>query len=69
MGGALSGLRGVYESPGSIESFFSTRVLSGIPGGVEEYRAAIEAVTAEDVMAAAATVREHSAFFLKGVGQ
>ena len=65
----LSGLRGVYESPGSIESFFSTRVLSGIPGGVEEYRAAIEAVTAEDVMAAAATVREHSAFFLKGVGQ
>lgn len=65
----LSGLRGVYESPGSIESFFSTRALSGIPGGVEEYRAAIQAVTAEDVAAAAAALREHSVFFLKGVGQ
>ncbi len=65
----LSGLRSVHDTPGSIENYYSTQAQSGHPLSVEEYRAAVEAVTAADVARAAATVALHSAFFLKGVGQ
>lgn len=65
----LSALRSVHDSPGSIESYYSTQNRSGMSLTVEAYRAAVEAVTAQDVAAAAATLREHSAYFLKGVGQ
>ncbi len=65
----LSSLRSITDSPGSIEGYFGTQVLSGFRLSVAEYRAAVEAVTAEDVAAAAATVEEHTGFFLKGVAQ
>lgn len=62
----LSGLRAVYDSPGAMESFFSTAALSGFSRSPEEYARQIRAVTAADVEAAAQTVRFHSSYFLKG---
>ena len=63
----LSGLRGVTDSPGAIENYYGTAVLSGLAMTVSEYMAAVESVTAEQVITAAKTVRYHSSFFLKGV--
>lgn len=63
----LSGLRGVYDSPGSIEGYETTAAISGLPLSVEEYYKAVEAVTADQVAKAARTVQKHTTFFLKGV--
>ena len=65
----LSGFRIVHDSPGAIEGFYATKPLSGFTLSPEEYSKAISAVTAEQAAAAAATLRLHSSFFLKGVGQ
>lgn len=63
----LSGLRGVHDSPGSIEGYETTAAISALPLTVEQYYRAVEAVTAEDVAAAAKTVNLHTTYFLKGV--
>ena len=62
----LSGLRAVYDSPGAIENFFSTAAISGLNRTPQTYAKEIDAVTVEDVVVAANTVRFHSVFFLKG---
>ena len=64
----LSSLRGVHDSPGAIEGYYATGALSGQTWDPETYMARIKAVTMEDVVAAAATVKLHSSHFLKGVG-
>lgn len=63
----LSSLRGVHDSPGSIESYYSTHLLSGAFRSPRQYMEEIEAVTMDAVIAAANTVRLHSTYFLKGV--
>ena len=63
----LSGLRGVHDSPGSIEGYETTAAISELPLSVEQYYRAVEAVTVEDVAAAAQTVSLHTTYFLKGV--
>jgi len=63
----LSSLRGVHDSPGAIEGYYATAALSGMGMLPGEYAAAVEAVTAEEVMEAAATVALHTVCFLKGV--
>ena len=63
----LSSLRATHDSPGSIESFYATANLSGLQLNPEQYMAAVEAVTAEDVTAAARTVKLHTTYFLKGL--
>ena len=63
----LSSLRGTYDSPGAIESYYATTALSGMGMTVEEYMAIIPTVTVEAVAAAARTIRPHTSFFLKGV--
>lgn len=63
----LSGLRGIYDSPGSIEGYETTAAIGGLPLSVEEYYQAVEAVTAEQVAKVAQTVQKHTTFFLKGV--
>ncbi len=65
----LSGLRSVHDNPGAIVNYYSTQALSGHPQSIEEYRAAVEAVTAEDAAAAARTLRLHSQYFLEGVAK
>ena len=62
----LSSLRATHDSPGAMEGYYSTAALSGMKLTVPEYMAAVEAVTAEQVAAAARTLTYHSSFFLKG---
>ena len=62
----LSSLRGVLDSPGAIEGYFSTAALSGLNLTLEEYRRCIAGVTLEDVCRAAGSITFHSDFFLEG---
>ena len=62
----LSGLRAVYDSPGAMESFFSTAAISGLGRTPQSYADEIRAVTVPQVVEAANTVTFHSAFCLKG---
>ena len=63
----ISGLRGVHDSPGAIESYYTTSSLSGLNMTPAQYKAAVEQVTAEQLAAVAATVTLHTDYFLKGV--
>lgn len=65
----ISSLRSVHDSPGAIEGFYSTSVLSDLPLSVQQYRQAVEAVTAQDVSRAANTLTLHTTYFLKGGSQ
>lgn len=65
----LSGLRGIHDSPGSIEGYETTAAIGGLILTVDDYRKAVENVTAEDVAQVAATVALHTTYFLKGVSQ
>ena len=62
----LSSLRGVHDSPGSIESYYSTHLLSGAFRSPAQYMAQIQSVTLDDVIAAAKTVKLHTTYFLRG---
>ena len=62
-----SSLRGTHDSAGAIESYYSTAVLSGLGMTPEEYMRAAEKIQVADVAAAAATLKLHSVYFLKGV--
>lgn len=62
----ISSLRSTHDSPGAIESYYSTAALSGMNMTPAQYMQAVEAVTAEDVVAAAKTVELHSTYFLRG---
>ena len=65
----VSGLRGVHDSPGAIEGYYESAFLSGSALMPEEYIAQVMTVTAEEVAAAAKTLRYHSSFCLKGGAQ
>ncbi len=65
----LSSLRSTHDSPSAIEGYYATAALSGMKLTPEEYMAVVEAVTAEQVAAAAKTVQPHSSYFLKGGSQ
>ena len=62
----LSSLQATHDSPGSIEGYYATAALSGMGMTPAEYMAAVEAVTREQVVAAANTVQLHTTYFLKG---
>ena len=62
----LSGLRGVYDSPGSIEGYYATAALSGLAMTLEEYRRQVASVDIPRIQAAAKSLRFHSEFFLEG---
>ena len=64
-----SSLLAVHDSPGAMENFYASAALSGLKLSVEEYLAAARAMTVEKLAEAAATVKLHSVFFLKGVAQ
>ena len=65
----LSSLRATNDSPGAIEGFYATAALSGLAFNHEEYMTAVEAVTLEDVVAAAKQLTLHTTYFLKGGSQ
>ena len=62
-----SGLQTVHDSPGNIENYYATAMLSDFRMPLAEYAAAVEAVTVEQLAEAAKTLQLHSVFFLKGV--
>lgn len=62
----ISALQAVPDSPSSIENYYSTMTLNGCGMDPQRHRAALEAVTAEDLVAAAKTLELHSTYFLKG---
>ena len=62
----LSGLRTIYDTPGTMEGYFSVTAISGLDRDPETYARQIRAVTLADVTAAAQTLQPHSTFFLKG---
>ena len=65
----LSSLRSTHDSPGAIEGYYATAALSGLGMTPAQYMAAVEAVTLDQVVAAAKTVTPHTSFFLKGASQ
>ena len=63
----ISQLQATHDSPGSIENYYVSGVLSGLNKTPEEYIRAVEAVTAEAAAQAAGTLQLHTQYFLKGV--
>ena len=64
--GLLTQLQSTHDSPGSIENYYASGVLSGLNKTPAEYMAAVEAVTAQQVQEAARSLREHTIYFLRG---
>lgn len=62
----LSSLRGTHDSPAAIESYYSSMSLGGSGLTPQAHMAALEKVTAEDVIACARTLSLHSTYFLEG---
>ena len=62
----ISSLRGVHDSPGSIEGYYSTAALSGAPRTPAQYMEELHTVTIEDVIEAAKSLRLHTTYFLRG---
>ena len=65
----LSSLRATHDSPGAIEGYYATAALSGMKMTPAQYMTAIEAVTREQVVAAANSLQLHTTYFLKGGSQ
>lgn len=63
----LSSLKGIYDSPASIESYESVMAIGNTLRPVEEYRRCAQEVTLQQVIDAAKTVELHTTYFLKGV--
>jgi predicted Zn-dependent peptidase len=63
----FSGIRGIHDTPGSIESFYATAALSARALTPEEHYRAVEAVTVDQVAEAARTLKLHATYILKGV--
>ncbi len=62
----LSSLRSVHDSPGAIEGYYCTSVLSGLKLTPAAHIEAISKVSIADIAAVADTVQLHSSFLLKG---
>ena len=62
----LSMLRSYHDSPGAIEGYYASAAISGIGMDTAQFMAAVEAVTVEDVVAAAKTLQLKAVYFLKG---
>ena len=65
----INSLQGVHDSPGAIESYYATGVLSGLGMTPEEYKQAVQQVTAKQVASAAKKLKLHTTYVLKGVAE
>ncbi len=63
----ISSLQSTHDSPGAIEGYYATGLLSGFRVTPAAYMDAVRAVTLEDVTAAAKTLKLRCVYFLKGV--
>ena len=62
-----SGLLSTPDAPASIEGYYASAALSGLPLTLEAYMSAVEQVTVEQVAQAAKSLELHTVYFLKGV--
>ncbi len=62
-----SSIRGIHDTPHSIEGFYATAALSGMKLTPEAYQQAVWATTVEQVAEAARSLDLHTTYFLKGV--
>lgn len=62
-----SSLLAIHDSPGALENYYATAVLSGLKLTPEAYIRAVEETTAEQVAQAAKSLTLHTVYFLKGV--
>ncbi len=62
-----SSLLAVHDSPGAMESYYSSGVLSGMDLDTDAYMELVDSVTLEQVVEMARGIRLHTVFFLKGV--
>ncbi len=65
----LNTLQEIHDSPGAIESYYSTAAISGMGMTPEQYAQAVKAVTLPQVVQAAKVLRLHTQYFLRGVSQ
>ena len=64
-----AGILSTPDAPASIEGYYATAALSGMQLTMEEYLAAVEQVTVQQVAEAARQLELHTVYFLKGVAQ
>jgi predicted Zn-dependent peptidase len=64
--GLVTALQGVHDSPGGIEDYYVTILLSQAQWTPVEYLAAVEKVTAQQVIEAAQALTLHTQYVLKG---
>ena len=64
--GLLTQLQSTHDSPGSIENYYASGILSGLNKTPAEYMAAVEQVSALQVQEAAQSLQEHTVYFLRG---
>ena len=62
----ISALESVPDSPGALESYYSSMALGGSKLDPQAHRAALEAVNTEDLIRCAKSIRLHSSCFLTG---
>lgn len=64
---AISGLRGIYDSPGSIEAYEFSSVVIGVALSLEQIGERVQAVTMDQIIEVARSLRHHTTYYLKGV--
>lgn len=62
-----SSLLAVHDSPGAMESYYSSGILSGMTLDTVQYLDLVDRVTVEQVVELAKSVKLHTVYFLKGV--
>ncbi len=65
----ISGMRQINDSPSSLEAFSFRRLLAGVGEDLADAAEKIEAVTREEIIAAAKKVRIDTIYFLSGDGE
>jgi predicted Zn-dependent peptidase len=63
----LSGLRGIYDSPGSIEAYECAAAVIGSALTLEQNREMVQAVTVDQIVEVAKSLHYHTTYYLKGV--
>ena len=64
--GLLTQLQSTHDSPGAIENYYVTGLLSNLNRTPDQYMAQVSAVTAQQVAEVAKTLQEHTIYFLRG---
>ena len=62
----ITQLQATHDSPGAIENYYATGLLSGLNKTPDQYMELVQQVNKEQVRSAACSLREHTVYFLRG---